>query len=235
MSTIDGDPEAAGHVLAEHGRLQLQALREFVRFLASLAQPRGRDGQQERATEVCMDALATCLPWLEGQIGQVLDGLSGPAGPDPTAAARRGEAEPATAGLAAMEEGADEAGACAIFGMTLDQAGEISRLLDRIRAHGDVMATHEGGKFADRTLSILGDAIFDDASQLGGILREVEAQRLGPLPAARTGVREARAVYHAPPVCSGAGSTSRGVRRRRHASGGARGGHSHRALSPQAS
>jgi hypothetical protein len=53
----------------------------------------------------------------------------------------------------------------------------------------------DAAEFADGTLSVLGDAIFNDARAVRAIMRQVESQRLGQARSSQTGVGEERAVY----------------------------------------
>jgi len=56
-------------------------------------------------------------------------------------------------------------------------------------------------EFADHTLSLLGDAIFNDARAVRAIIRQVASQRLKPARGSQTGVAEECAVYHAGRAC----------------------------------
>ncbi len=97
------------------------------------------------------------------------------------------------------EQEADGAAAKYIYGLTLDQIDEINRLLEKVRAYGDVVIASDGAEFASCTLSLIGDSIFHDAIRLREILWEVGAQRLDAARGPRTGVREEHATYLALP------------------------------------
>jgi hypothetical protein len=86
------------------------------------------------------------------------------------------------------------------FGMTMEQIDTLNRLIDMIVAHGDVVIASDEAEFADHTLSVLGDAIFNDARAVRAIMRQVGSQRLKPARGAQTGVGEERATYHAGPA-----------------------------------
>jgi hypothetical protein len=60
---------------------------------------------------------------------------------------------------------------------------------------GDVVIASDEAEFADHTLSVLGDAIFNDARTVREIIRQVESQRLGQARGSQTGVTEERATY----------------------------------------
>jgi hypothetical protein len=57
----------------------LQQLRDHMRFLARLAQPRTQAEEQARQPAICMDELAFCLELLAEQVGQVLSDVECPA------------------------------------------------------------------------------------------------------------------------------------------------------------
>lgn len=62
-----------GYYLPEGAQYRLQQLRDHMRFLARLAQPRTRAEEQARQPAICMDELAFCLELLAEQVGRVLD------------------------------------------------------------------------------------------------------------------------------------------------------------------
>ncbi|MGN6739744.1 XAC0095 family protein [Dyella sp.] len=100
----------------------------------------------------------------------------------------------------AAEVKADGAAARYVYGLTMDQIDEINRLLEKVRAYGDVVIASDGAEFASCTLSLIGDSIFHDAIRLREILWEVGAQHLDPARGPRTGVREEHATYLALPT-----------------------------------
>ncbi|MBN6152753.1 hypothetical protein JR065_20700 [Xanthomonas sp. AmX2] len=64
------------------------------------------------------------------------------------------------------------------FGITLDQFDALDRLVRTIAAHGDMIATAAGARLDAQTLPALGDAIYDAARAVRGILDQVGEQRL---------------------------------------------------------
>ncbi|MBB4130430.1 hypothetical protein GGR62_001184 [Xanthomonas campestris] len=60
----------------------MQQLRDHMRFLARLAQPRTRAEEQLRQPAICMDELAFCLELLAEQVNQVLSDVECPSMPD---------------------------------------------------------------------------------------------------------------------------------------------------------
>ncbi|KGK57272.1 hypothetical protein NC00_13500 [Xanthomonas cannabis pv. phaseoli] len=73
---LDVDP---GYFLPEHAQHRLQQLRDHMRFLAHLSQPRTQAEEQARQPAICMDELAFCLELLADQMTQVLVQLQWPA------------------------------------------------------------------------------------------------------------------------------------------------------------
>ena len=202
MSTFDSDDlETTGYFLPEDSWLRLMKLREYVEFLANLARPRIGDEAKEWYAEIRPGEVAICLELLEEQIAQVLDELSWPAERGERAAADEADAEAEACTEAAEPEVAepvrDEAGNRFLFGVTLDQFDEISRLLDSLRALGNVVTCSDHAELSDVTLSIMGDAIVRDVMRLRDIIRDVNAQHLEPSHVTKPGVREEQGAYHA--------------------------------------
>ncbi len=188
MSKFDSnDLEMTGYFLPKDSQFRLKKLREYVEFLSHLAQPRMADEEREGIPEI---RVAVCLELLAEQVGLVLDEISWPAYRSEREAAPETEAGPEIA-----EEVPDDADGRYIFGMTLDQLDRLDRLIDMIVAHGDVVIASDEAEFAKHTLSLLGDAIFNDAMTVRDIIRQMESQRLGKARGSQTGVEEEQAVY----------------------------------------
>jgi len=145
--------------------------------------------------------VAICLELLAEQVGLVLDEMSWPAYRSESEAAAEAGAEPA-------KEVPGDADERYRFGMTMEQIDTLNRLIDMIVAHGDVVIASDEAEFADHTLSVLGDAIFNDARAVRAIMRQVGSQRLNPARGSQTGVGEERATYHAGRACLPAGRVS---------------------------
>ncbi|MEA9558099.1 hypothetical protein VC273_20050 [Xanthomonas nasturtii] len=80
MSDVLRDAQShPGYYLPEGAQYRLQQLRDHMRFLARLAQPRTQAEEQERQPAICMDELAVCLELLATQVTQVLDEVQWPA------------------------------------------------------------------------------------------------------------------------------------------------------------
>ena len=200
MSKFDSDDlETMGYFLPEDSQLRLKQLREYVGFLTHLARPRRPDEDQEWCAEIRPGEVAICLELLEEQIGQVLDELSWPAERGERAAASEADAQAEVCTEAAEAEVAEpvrgEADNRFLFGVTLDQFDEIGRLLDSLRALGNVVTCSDHAELSDVTLSIMGDAIVRDVEKLRDINRDVNAQELEPSHRTKPGVREEQASY----------------------------------------
>ncbi|WP_426800940.1 XAC0095 family protein [Xanthomonas campestris] len=80
MSDVVRDAQSQpGYYLPEGVQYRMQQLRDHMRFLARLAQPRTPAEEQARQPSVCMDELAFCLELLADQMTQVLVQLQWPA------------------------------------------------------------------------------------------------------------------------------------------------------------
>ncbi|KHL57547.1 XAC0095 family protein [Xanthomonas cannabis] len=79
MSDVVRDVQShPGYYLPEGAQYRLQQLRDHMRFLARLAQPRTRAEEQARQPAICMDELAFCLQLLAEQVNQVLSDVECP-------------------------------------------------------------------------------------------------------------------------------------------------------------
>jgi arylsulfatase A-like enzyme len=217
MSTFDSDDlERTGYFLPEDSQFRLKKLREYLEFLSHLAQPRIADEEREGVPEIRPGEVAICLELLEEQIAQVLDELSWPAERRDRTAACEAAANAAACTEAAEHDAAeparDSAGNRLLFGVTLDQFDKIGRLLDSLRALGNVVTCSDHAELSDVTLSIMGDAIVRDVEELRDIVSDVNAQELQPPHGTKPGVREEWATYGAVPACLPMGSVSPIVR-----------------------
>jgi hypothetical protein len=191
MSKFDSDDlETTGYFLPKDSQLRLKKLREYVEFLSHLGQPRRAGGEQECLLTIRVDEVAICMELLAGQVGLVLDEISWPAYRSEREAVPEAAPEPE-----ASEEVPENSGGRYLFGVTLEQVDTLDRLIDMISAHGDVVIASDDAEFADHTLSLLGDAIFNDARAVREIIRQVELQELDQVRGPQTGVGEERAAY----------------------------------------
>ena len=191
MSTFDADDrDTMGYFLPEDSQLRLKKLREYAEFLSHIAQPRSPDVSQEWVPEIHVEQVAICLEFLVEQMDLVLSHLSFPAFRAESDAAPAADETPY-----ATKTMPDDADGRYRFGMTLDQVDALNRLIDMITAHGDVITTSHATELADHTLSLLGHAIFTDASAVRDLIDQIESQHLNPPHHPPTGVGEAQAVY----------------------------------------
>lgn len=76
MSDVVRDAQShPGYYLPEGAQYRLQQLRDHMRFLARLAQPRTQAKEQARQPAICMDELAFCLELLADQMTHALKQL----------------------------------------------------------------------------------------------------------------------------------------------------------------
>ncbi|MBB5859567.1 XAC0095 family protein [Xanthomonas arboricola] len=81
MSDVVRDAQShPGYYLPEGAQYRLQQLRDHMRFLARLAQPRTQAEEQARQPAICMDELAFCLELLADQMTHALKQVQWPAG-----------------------------------------------------------------------------------------------------------------------------------------------------------
>ncbi|MDH5822519.1 hypothetical protein QFW77_05880 [Luteimonas sp. RD2P54] len=207
-----------GYFLPEDSHFRLKKLHEHMVFLSQLAQPRTHDEDETGwGPQISGGELAVCLEQLADQAERVLDEATWPAervaNRKSSQAGDEAEApedspqtvEAAEAGLEdeeADEEAADAAEANAedrlVFGMTMDQLDTLNRLHDRLHAYGDLLFGVERIDLADGTLTMLGDAIFEEAEAASDLMDKVAGQALPDASRRRNRVREAPAIYGVP-------------------------------------
>ncbi|PPT83131.1 hypothetical protein XarzCFBP7410_14175 [Xanthomonas arboricola pv. zantedeschiae] len=80
MSDVVRDAQShPGYYLPEGAQYRLQQLRDHMRFLARLAQPRTHAEEQARQPAIRMDELAFCLELLADQMTHALKHVQWPA------------------------------------------------------------------------------------------------------------------------------------------------------------
>ncbi len=86
MSDVVRDAQShPGYYLPEGAQYRLQQLRDHMRFLARLAQPRTQAEEQLRQPAIHMDELACCLELLAEQVTQALAQVQWPGRLEPDA------------------------------------------------------------------------------------------------------------------------------------------------------
>ncbi|UYK77063.1 hypothetical protein NG825_01335 [Xanthomonas sacchari] len=180
------DEDMPGYFLPEDSQFRLVKLRDHVRFLSRLAQPRTQ--QEERAAEpkVRMGELALCLELLADQVDLVLHALSYPAQRiDTTYSAGR----PATAEAALDTRDSG-------FRITQEQIDRLTLLADSVSAHTGMVAACDVPELAEQQVPATDDTLCDAANAIRTLLLQIARQ---PLRAPTSnGVREERVVYALP-------------------------------------
>ena len=212
MATFgSNDQSTVGYFLPEDSQFRLKKLREYVEFLSHLAQPRTANEDDECMPDIRAGEVAICLELLAEQVELVLDEVSFPAErkarkPKPvagTGAEDVSDTEDEETNADAEEGHIDEAGehdrrmhtgGDLRFGMTLAQLDAINRLVEMIRAHGDVASSSADADFSRDTLALVGHAIFDSAEALYTLMLQIELQMLESSNSPAR-VREAGAFY----------------------------------------
>ena len=196
MSTIDSeDLGATGEAWPRDSLQRLAKLRVDVALLAHLARTYGAEAPPEDLTAMRLSEIASSLTWLEARIGQVLNAGSSQAEAVERVAAQKADAVPEAAIPDDADSSMDAPEPRYLSGITLHQIDAIHELLDKLRAHGDVVTCSHRAEFADGTLTMMGDAIYRDAGTLRDLIDAIEAQRLALPRSTRPGVREGGATY----------------------------------------
>ncbi|WP_369940698.1 XAC0095 family protein [Xanthomonas medicagonis] len=177
------DEDMPGYLLPEESQFRLAKLRDHVRFLVRLAQPRTLDEERAAEPKVRMGELALCLELLADQVELVLDALSYPAQRTDTTYGAR----PA----ATVEVVPDTNGGA--FHVTLEQIDQLNLLAETVSAHARMAAAGETTAHAGQASPEASNTLSDAVSAMQALLLQIERQPLHePTP---NGVREERAVY----------------------------------------
>ncbi|KLI98307.1 hypothetical protein [Luteimonas sp. FCS-9] len=205
------DTQRAGYFLPEDDRTRLAKLRDHMEFLSRLAQPRTREEELDDPPEVGHGELATCLAMLAEQAELVLEAMKWrprsqwlaeadasapavevseetPAASEAPPYAMKGATATPPVGAADVPEGY-------VFGVTIDQADALDRLVQTLMAHGDVLASGHEDDLADATVPTLGLAISEGADAVREILDRVQDQLIPRAAKAQGRVREDHPVY----------------------------------------
>jgi len=201
------DDQGTGEFLRENSGLLLRQMRNHIHFLARRAQPHAAGGTTDEAPAVDMAEVMSCLDQLCGQLDLLLKDANfyGRTGhplmvdiADVTAAQSDAsgeedeedeEDEEEASSSEQQEDGeGDEAPASParhapyaprlVFGVTLAQIDTLQQLMAGIKAYADAVFADGLADFAPGTLATLGSTIFDRASEVSEILREINAQSL---------------------------------------------------------
>ncbi|MDY4297364.1 MULTISPECIES: hypothetical protein [unclassified Xanthomonas] len=189
------DEDMPGYFLPEDSQFRLAKLRDHVRFLVRLAQPRTQAEERAAEPKVRMGELALCLELLAEQVDLVLGALSYPAQrPDTT----RG------AWSDAAIQAATDAGS-GTFWITQEQIDRLTQLAETVSANARIVAAGDAAERAGQALPEVGSTLCAAANDVRELLLQIAQQPLRE-PASNR-VREERAVYaldsEAPPGESG--------------------------------
>ncbi|WP_295953768.1 hypothetical protein [uncultured Xanthomonas sp.] len=189
------DDDMPGYFLPEDSQFRLAKLRDHVRFLVRLAQPRTQAEERAAEPKVRMGELALCLELLAEQVDLVLDALSYPAQRTDTT---RG------AWSDAAIQAATDAGS-GTFRMTQQQIDRLTQLAETVSANARMVAAGDAAERAGQTLPEVGSTLCAAANDVRELLQHIARQPLRDPPSNR--VREERAVYalesEAPPAGGG--------------------------------
>ncbi|WP_295843340.1 hypothetical protein [uncultured Xanthomonas sp.] len=189
------DDDMPGYFLPEDSQFRLAKLRDHVRFLVRLAQPRTQAEERAAEPKVRMGELALCLELLADQVDLVLGALSYPAQRTDTT---RG------AWSDAAIQAATDAGS-GTFRMTQQQIDRLTQLAETVSANARMVAAGDAAERAGQTLPEVGSTLCAAANDVRELLLQIARQPLRE-PASNR-VREERAVYaldsEAPPGESG--------------------------------
>lgn len=189
------DDDMPGYFLPEDSQFRLAKLRDHVRFLVRLAQPRSLDEERAAEPKVRMGELALCLELLADQVDLVLDALSYPAQRTDTT---RG-AWPDTTTQTVPRAGSG------MFRMTQQQIDRLTQLADTVSANARMVAAGDAAERAGQALPEVGSTLCAAANDVRELLVQIARQPLRE-PASNR-VREERAVYalesEAPPAGGG--------------------------------
>ncbi|MDY4282679.1 hypothetical protein [Xanthomonas sp. LF06-19] len=189
------DDDMPGYFLPEDSQFRLAKLRDHVRFLVRLAQPRTPDEERAAEPKVRMGELALCLELLAEQVDLVLGALSYPAQRTDTT---RGTWSDATVQAAA------DAGS-GTFRVTQQQIDRLTQLAETVSANARMVVAGDAAERAGQTLPEVGSTLCAAANDVRELLLQIAHQPLRE-PASNR-IREERAVYalesEAPPAGGG--------------------------------
>ncbi|WP_254459399.1 XAC0095 family protein [Xanthomonas sacchari] len=177
------DDDMPGYFLPEDSQFRLTKLRDHVRFLVRLAQPRTQAEERAAEPKVRMGELALCLELLAEQVDLVLDALSYPAQRTDTT---RG------AWFDATVQAATDAGS-GTFWITQEQIDRLTQLAETVSANAGMVAAGDAAERAGQALPEVGSTLCAVANDVHELLLQIAHQPLRE-PASNR-VREERAIY----------------------------------------
>ncbi|MCW0389427.1 XAC0095 family protein [Xanthomonas sacchari] len=179
---LDHD-DMPGYFLPEDSQFRLVKLRDQVRFLGRLAQPRTQAEERAAEPKVRMSELALCLELLAEQVNLVLDALSYPAQRTDTTRSALSDA---------TVQAATDAGS-GTFRVTQQQIDRLTQLADTVSANARMVAAGDTAERAGQTLPEVSNTLCAAANDVRELLLQIARQPLCEPTSNR--VREGRAVY----------------------------------------
>ncbi|WP_295935241.1 hypothetical protein [uncultured Xanthomonas sp.] len=177
------DDDMPGYFLPEDSQFRLAKLRDHVRFLVRLAQPRTQAEERAAEPKVRMGELALCLELLAEQVDLVLDTLSYPAQRTDTT---RG-AWPDVTVQATPDAGSGP------FRVAQQQIDRLTQLAETVSANAGMVAAGDAAERTGQTLPEVGSTLCAAANGMRELLLQIARQPLREPPVNR--VREERAEY----------------------------------------
>ncbi|UYC11728.1 hypothetical protein [Xanthomonas sp. CFBP 8445] len=177
------DDDMPGYFLPEDSQFRLAKLRDHVRFLVRLAQPRTQAEERAAEPKVRMGELALCLELLAEQVDLVLDALSYPAQRTDTTRGARPDA---------TYQAATDAGS-GTFRVTQQQIDRLTQLAETVSANARIVAAGDAAERAGQTLPQVGSTLCAVANDVHELLLQIAHQPLREPSSNR--VREERALY----------------------------------------
>ncbi|KMM75633.1 hypothetical protein ACP93_10115 [Xanthomonas sp. NCPPB 1128] len=186
------DDDMPGYFLPEDSQFRLAKLRDHVRFLVRLAQPRTQAEERAAEPKVRMSELALCLELLAEQVELVLGAMSYPAQRTDTMR---------DAWSDATVQAAPDAGS-GTFRVTQQQIDRLTQLAEIVSANAQVLTVADGSEHAGQALPQASEVLCNAANAMRALLERIERQPLHDV--APNVVREERAVYELEPAASAA-------------------------------
>lgn len=177
------DDDMPGYFLPEDSQFRLAKLRDHVRFLVRLAQPRTQAEERAAEPKVRMGELALCLEMLAEQVDLVLDALSYPSRRIDTTR----DAWPDATVQAVPDAGSGT------FLVTQQQIDRLTQLAETVSANARIVAAGDAAERAGQALPEVGSTLRAAASEVQELLLHIARQPLRAPPSNR--VREVRADY----------------------------------------
>ncbi len=172
-----------GYFLPEDSQFQLTKLRDHVRFLVRLAQPRTQAEERAAEPKVRMGELALRLELLAEQVDLVLDALSYPT--------RRTDTT-CDGGFTNAVKRAPNATDAAFF-VTLEQLYRLTLLTKNVSTFARVQKSNDAAEPADRLSPEADSTLHDSVNEICALLQQIRRQSLITPTSSR--LCEERAVY----------------------------------------